>query len=135
MQNRDRKTATETTILKKYPTKMDQYSYSHNNGSRKDTWKSKQNHHVNKKIDELSELQKIRQIATFIKRRKRKRRPSYEKKQSNHKSTYNKDNNKNTNNHVNKKELNNIEKQVQEIKKFKDDSSREFKAIKDLNNM
>ena len=37
MQNGDKKTAAETTILKKYPTKMDQYSYSHNNGSRKDT--------------------------------------------------------------------------------------------------
>ena len=36
---------------------------------------------------------------------------------------------------VNTEETNNMEKEVEEIEKCKDDSSRMFKAIKDLNKM
>ena len=40
IESRKRKTATETTIPKKYPAKMDQYSYndSNSNDSRKHIW-------------------------------------------------------------------------------------------------
>ena len=66
------------------------------------------------------------QTATrFIKREKWKRKPSYKKKKLTVKKR----------NFVNSEETNKLEKQIEKIEKSKDDSSRMFEAIKDLNKM
>ena len=64
------------------------------------------------------------QVTTrFIKIRKRKKKPLYEKKQINHKNTQSCQYRRN--------KQNGEEKQTEEIKISKDDSIRIFKAIKD----